>query len=46
MRKLLQKHWITKSLLTSIKKKRQMFKSHFLSGEEKKNYFIKFTLIN
>ena len=36
MRKLLQKPWITKGLLTSIKKKRRMFKSHFLSGEEKK----------
>ena len=46
MRKLLQKLWITKGLLTSIKKKRRMFKSHFLSGEEKKNHFIKFTLIN
>ena len=46
MRKLLQKPWITKGLLTSIKKKRQMFKSHFLSGEDKKNHFIKFTLIN
>ena len=46
MRKLLQKPWITKGLLTSITKKRRMFKSHFLSGEEKKNHFIKFTLIN
>ena len=36
----------TKGLLTSIKKKRRMFKSHFVSGEEKKNHFIKFTLIN
>ena len=36
MRKLLQKSWITKGLITSIKKKRRMFKSHFLSGEEKK----------
>ena len=36
MRKLFQKPWITKGLLTSIKKKRRMFKSHFLSGEEKK----------
>ena len=35
MRKLLQKPWITKGLLTSIKKKRRMFKSHFLSGEKK-----------
>ena len=35
MRKLLQKPCITKGLLTSIKKKRQMFKSHFLSGEKK-----------
>ena len=35
MRKLLQKPWITKGLLTSIKKKRQMFKSHFLSGDVK-----------
>ena len=46
MKKFLQKPWITKGLLTSIKKKRGMFKSHFLSGEEKKNRFIKFTLIN
>ena len=46
MRKLLQKPWITKGLLTSIKKKRRMFKSHFLSGKEKKNLFIKFTQIN
>ena len=36
MRKLLQKPWITKGLLTSIKKKRWVFKSHFLSGAEKK----------
>ena len=40
-RKLLQKPWITKGLLTSIKKKRRMFKSHFLSGEEKKKSFYK-----
>ena len=46
LRKLLQKFWITKDLLTLIKKKRRMFKSHFLSGEEKKNHFIKFTQIN
>ena len=46
MRKLLQKPWITKDLLTSIKKKRRMFKSQFLSGVQKKNHFIKFTLIN
>ena len=45
MRKLFQKPWITKGLLTSIKKKRRMFKSYFLSGKEK-NHFIKFTLIN
>ena len=41
MRKLLQKPWITKGLLTSIKKKRQMFKFHFLSGEERKKLFYK-----
>ena len=41
MRKLLQKPWITKGLLTSIKKKRRMFKSHFLSGEENKKSFYK-----
>ena len=39
MRKLLQKPWITKGLLSLIKKKRQMFKSHFLSGEEKKSFY-------
>ena len=39
MRKLLEKPWITKGLLTSIKKKRRMFKSHFLSGEEKKSFY-------
>ena len=39
IRKLLQKPWITKGLLTSIKKKRRMFKSHFLSSEEKKSFY-------
>ena len=39
MKKLLQKPWITKGLLTSIKKKRRMFKSHFLSGEKKKSFY-------
>ena len=39
MRKLSQKPWITKGLLTSIKKMRRMFKSYFLSGEEKKSFY-------
>ena len=42
-KKLSQKPWITKGILTSIKKKRAMFKSHFLSDNlEKKLYFKKY----
>ena len=39
-RKLSQKPWITKGVLISIKKKRAMFKSHFLSdNDDQKNFF-------
>ena len=43
-RKLSQKPWITKGILIFIKKKRAMFKSHFLShNDDKKNFFFKYT---
>ena len=43
-KRLFSKPWITKGILTSIKKRRAMFKSHFLKGDpEKKSFFKKYT---
>ena len=40
-RKLRCKPWITKEILTSIKKKRQMFKTRYLADDEKKKMLFK-----
>ena len=40
-RKLLKKPWITKGILTSIKKKSFMFKTHFLYGNASQKLFFK-----
>ena len=40
-KKLLSKPWLTKGLLTSIKHKRSMFKTHFLSHDDNKITFYK-----
>ena len=43
-KRLFGKPWITKGILTSIKKRRAIFKSHFLKGDtEKKSFFKKYT---
>ena len=33
---MLNKPWITKGILTSIKKRHKLFKSHFLSSDQEK----------
>jgi len=35
-RKQLKKLWITNAIMTSIKKKQKLFKTHFLSGDQDK----------
>ena len=40
-RKLLKKPWITKGILTSIKKKNFVFKTHFLYGNASQKLFFK-----
>ena len=40
-KKLWSKPWLTKGLLTSIKHKRSMFKTHFLSDDDDKIIFYK-----
>ena len=39
---MLNKPWITKSILTSIKKRHKLFKSHFLSSDSEKIQQYKF----
>ena len=42
--KLAKKTWITKGILTSIRKKNSMFQSHFIRGSDaEKNYFRRYT---
>ena len=42
--KLAKKPWITKRILTSIRKKNSMFQSHFIRGSDaEKNYFRRYT---
>ena len=42
--KLAKKPWITKGILTSIRKKNSMFQSHFIRGSDaEKSYFRRYT---
>ena len=45
-KRLFSKPWIIKGILTSIKKRRAMLKSHFLKGDTEKNLFSKSILTN